>query len=297
VEGREYYLTEGYCVFRKLVPDEQVESVLSAYRSDILPSTKPFFRQSTNRWARNRVSAQGYAVDSYRDPHDYPQFPAFCTAVRDLLCSREIRRVLTELTGAADHGLMQSMLFDLNTATAAHQDWYYLDSMPNGVLLGAWIALEDISEAAGRFYIVPKSHRLELDPPNALSYADYMDVVKHYFAEHSSDAVAPPLQKGDVLFWNSRTIHGSFPTLDLSFSRKSLTAHYLPAGYEFGSRNATRPDKVIYGYYNGMKFRELNSWHKRYSLWAKIRTEIFATMHESRALRDLAMQIVQVIKH
>jgi phytanoyl-CoA hydroxylase len=35
------------------------------------------------------------------------------------------------------------------------------------------------------------------------------------------------LHKGDVLFWTSRTIHGSLPARERGVSRASLTAHYL----------------------------------------------------------------------
>ncbi|HYM17470.1 MAG TPA: phytanoyl-CoA dioxygenase family protein [Micropepsaceae bacterium] len=297
VAEREHYLSEGYCVFKKLVPDALIDRVLSAYRADILPSKAHFFRQSTHRWARNRISASGYAIDSFLDVHDYPDHPAFSEAVRYVVCAPQMRSALAELTGAAEHRLMQSMLFDLNTATFPHQDWYYLDSLPNGHLLAAWVAMEDIKEAAGRFYVVPKSHRLELDPANSVTYGPYIELVKHYFAEHSAEAVAPELKKGDVLFWNSRTLHGSLPTRDPSFSRKSLTAHYLPGSYEFGSRNAARPIAVRYRSHDGMRFREPDSRHRRYSLWAKVRTDVFASMHERPPLRNLAVKIAQSLKH
>ena len=169
MDARDYYWSAGYCVFRKLVPDEKIDRVLSAYRADILPSTSYFFRQSRHRWAKNSITSHGYAIDSYLGVHDYPQYPRFCEEVRDVLCGLEMRRALSELTGSAEQGLVQSMLFDLNTATPAHQDWYYLDSLPNGHLIAAWIALEDIEETAGRFFIVPKSHLLEFDPSNTLS--------------------------------------------------------------------------------------------------------------------------------
>ena len=50
---------------------------------------------------------------------------------------------LRRIAGFETFSLMQGMLFDLITATPAHQDWYYLDSVPSGNLIAAWIALED----------------------------------------------------------------------------------------------------------------------------------------------------------
>jgi phytanoyl-CoA hydroxylase len=39
---------------------------------------------------------------------------------------------------------------------------------------------------------------------------------------------APALNKGDVLFWHSKTIHGSLETRQPEHSRSSFTAHWLP---------------------------------------------------------------------
>ena len=51
---------------------------------------------------------------------------------------------LKEVAHPDGHKLMQSMLFDSNTATPPHQDYWYLDSSPSGHLLAGWFALEDI---------------------------------------------------------------------------------------------------------------------------------------------------------
>jgi phytanoyl-CoA hydroxylase len=39
---------------------------------------------------------------------------------------------------------------------------------------------------------------------------------------------APPLSKGDVLFWAAKTIHGSLRTTEPTRSRRSFTAHFIP---------------------------------------------------------------------
>ena len=50
------------------------------------------------------------------------------------------------------------MFFDKSTATIPHIDSWYLDTLPKGDLLGAWIALEDIRSENGSFYVYPGSH-------------------------------------------------------------------------------------------------------------------------------------------
>lgn len=77
-----------------------------------------------------------------------------------------LHKVLTEITGSKEHNLMQTMLFDANTTTQPHQDWWYLDSVPSGHLIASWIAMEDIDERAGRFYVLPGSQRQVLHKPD-----------------------------------------------------------------------------------------------------------------------------------
>jgi phytanoyl-CoA hydroxylase len=284
-----FYDSEGYYIFRNLIPNDAIEKLLKKYHSQILPSKNNFFRQSSNRWETNKLSSSNYCEESFLDVHDYPNYPSFTEAVRRILCSPEVREALTRLTGGQEHNLMQSMLFDMNTATPAHQDWYYLDSLPNGHLLAGWFALEDIHEEAGRFYVLPKSHMIDFDltEDEKIANAPYVAKLKNYIDSHKDDIYAPALQKGDVLFWNSRTIHGSTKTLNLQYSRKSLTAHYLPSKYEFGNRYATSPGIVDYASYEGMNYRLAPPHQKYYSLSAKVKTEVFQYLWERPKLRRM----------
>lgn len=251
---RTYYYAEGYCVCRNLIPRHLIDQLVQHYEGDIVPSDYPFFRQNTDAYERNRYTERGYVKQSFLDIHDYEKFSAFSRCACEIFTSEAIRSALKTVTGFDDFNLMQTMLFDANTETVPHQDWWYLDSVPNGHLLGAWIALEDIDERAGRFYVLPKSFSVDLhsDTPG-LKHSDWLERIEAYVKHHEDERVAPALNKGDVLFWNSRTIHGALPTRDPMFSRKSLTAHYMPSHMSFGNL-FTKKDFVKYKTYNGMKF-------------------------------------------
>jgi phytanoyl-CoA hydroxylase len=292
----EDYRRDGYCIVRGLIPHDAIDRLLAIYKTTVLHSTQPFFRQSTNRWTRTKLNAYGHATDSYRDPHDYPDFPQYCTAIRDILCGTGVQSALREITQSEQHNVVQSMMFDQNTNTPAHQDWYYLDSMPNGHLLAGWFALEDIHEDAGRFFVVPGSHQLPFVDDNSLDINAYMKKVDEWYASHSHQLHAPALSKGDALFWNSRTVHGSLPTRDDRHSRMSVTAHYLPAQYQFGSRNAPRPISVQYDEHNGMKVRRALAIHRHYTLMARAQTEVFAFMYQRPALRRVALSVASLLK-
>jgi phytanoyl-CoA hydroxylase len=147
------------------------------------------------------------------------------------------------------------MLFDANTETPPHQDWWYLDSIPNGQLQSSWIALEDIHEDAGRFYVVPGSQlvRLHRIDGRNLSHTAWLARIRQYVDENRNQVLAPALNKGDVLFWNSRLIHGALPTKNAMYSRKSLTAQFLPSHLHFGNLFTTK-DWITYQYYYGHRY-------------------------------------------
>jgi phytanoyl-CoA hydroxylase len=252
--AQEYYEENGYYVYRNLVSSDLIDQLLRRFHDDIVPSKYPFFRQNTNRYETSRLTQHGYVQQSFLDIHDYKKFPEFSQCAKEIYTSAEMRNALTEVTGFDAFHLMQTMLFDANTETQSHQDCWYLDSVPNGHLLAAWIALEDIDERAGRFYVVPKSHTLDFhsDTPD-LAHDDWIARVKDYVAAHRDQVYAPALKKGDVLFWNSHTIHGALPTQDPRLSRKSLTAHYLPSRFEFGNIFLTK-ENLHYKSHNGMQY-------------------------------------------
>lgn len=243
VEGdalRQYYDEHGYAIAQSLIPHRLIDHLGALYRRDILDASTKFYRQNTNVYDLNRKTPHGYVVQSFLDIHNYKRFPEFRAAALDLFFSDELQSGLVDVTGHTKHNLMQSMLFDANAATAAHQDLWYLDSAPAGHLLGAWIAMEDIDERAGRFYVLPGTQRERLHEPN-MPHSDWLARVKEFCAQRPELLYAPALKKGDVLFWNSGTIHGSLQTSDPRHSRKSLTAHFMPSSMMFGNLFTSKP--------------------------------------------------------
>jgi phytanoyl-CoA hydroxylase len=159
---QDYYRANGYVVIPQLIPNDSIDALLNIYKRDIIPSKYPFFRQNTNRYEANEINEFGYVKQAFLDIHDYQNFTEFSAIAKKNFCGVEIHQALKEITGSKACNLMQTMLFDANTETTPHQDWWYLDSVPNGHLLGVWIALEDIEEKAGRFFVMPKTITVDL---------------------------------------------------------------------------------------------------------------------------------------
>jgi phytanoyl-CoA hydroxylase len=239
-DASDYYEQNGYAVIEQLVPHRLIDRLMALYRAQILNTPTKFYRQNTNVYDANRLTSAGHVIQSFLDIHHYKKFPEFRQAALDLYFSQELLQGLSEVTGFARHNLMQSMLFDANATTPPHQDWWYLDTVPAGHLLGAWIALEDIHEDAGRFFVMPGTHHVQMHTPD-MPHSDWLARMRTYMDANPGNVKAPALKKGDVLFWNSRTIHGSLPTRDIRYSRKSLTAHFMPAEMTFGNLFTAKP--------------------------------------------------------
>lgn len=285
----DHYSEHGYVVLRGIVPQTAIDALLDFYRKQIVPSRYPFFRQNTNAYEANKLSASGYVQQAFLDIHDYTRFPQFSTAARDIYCAPYMIEALRRVCGFESFALMQTMLFDMNTETPPHQDWYYLDSAPAGNLVAAWIALEHIDKRAGRFYVLPRSQSLDFEAKSGRSHAQWLAAIRSYVDRHSEQISAPELCAGDVLLWNSRTVHGSLPTQDPAYSRKSLTAHYLPTGFEFGNLFSVKSN-LQYKQYAGVSYYrnqpDFSRWN-RLKFAIKTRAYNYPLLRESlRTARD-----------
>lgn len=280
---RLYYEQNGYVVLPGQISEALIDSFMAYFKRDILHSKAKFYRQNTNVYDRNRFTDHGHVIQSFLDVHNYKRFPEFRQAALDIFFSPAMLQGLAQTSGHARHNLMQSMLFDANAATPPHQDWWYLDTVPNGHLMGVWLALEDIREEAGRFYVLPGSHNVKLHEPD-MPHSAWL-VKMRDFLERNRDMVhAPALKKGDVLIWNSRTIHGALETTDPRFSRKSLTAHFMPSSMTFGNLFTAKP-WVQYEQYGEHKYFANQPEH---SLKAELVSRVKVALYDSPKLMRLA---------
>ncbi|MBV8883847.1 MAG: phytanoyl-CoA dioxygenase family protein [Chroococcidiopsidaceae cyanobacterium CP_BM_RX_35] len=249
VSNRDSFEIVGYIVCKDLVSTDLIDKLVDLYKEQIVPSKDSFLRQMTNKFEPNELNEFGYVKQDFLDVHNYKKFPEFSSAVKEIICSDDIQNVLKQITNNDAFNWMQSLLFDLNRETIPHHDSYYLDTIPGGGSVAVWIALEDIDEKAGRFYLVPNSVDAAIhDLPHPL----WLGKMKEYFDANKDKVHAPPLNKGDAIFWKSRIVHGAFPIVDPSLSRKSLTSHFVPSDSKYGNLFYSK-DYVELGTYKGVK--------------------------------------------
>ena len=236
---REYYAENGYVVLRGVIPKTLCQEVMSCFAQEVKTYDGFIYRQATANPEKHVLTEHGYMLNSILNVQDLPagQHGRFRQQSLAVLTHDNVRSALCTLFGEAGK-LVQSMYFEGNPATWAHQDTYYLDSESIGELTAGWFALEDISPGAGRFFVYPHSQKIDVgmnggDFDIAFNHDKYKQLIIDLIGKFDLECRAPALRQGDVLFWSSKTIHGSLTTTEPQHSRSSLTAHYIAKSHRF----------------------------------------------------------------
>jgi len=236
---RRYYDEFGYVVIRNAVPPALIDAVNAAFDREVLRSRRFIYRQATAKAERHVYTERGFMLNSILNPQsvDPRAFPEFRRESTRCFTLPAVQKAVADLLGEPGK-LVQGMYFHGNPATWPHQDSYYLDSETIGTMTAVWIAMEDIAPGAGRFFVYPKSQKIAIQKHGASTniatrHGDYKKNVVDIIESSNLECRAPALNKGDIVFWNAWTIHGSLPTTMPDLSRRSLTAHFIPASQRF----------------------------------------------------------------
>ena len=238
--AKEYYEENGYVIFRSVIAPELCDRIRDLWDTEVKPYTGYMYRQTTARAEKHSKNENGWIMNPILnlqsvDPRKFPNFRKFAT--ESILANARLRDTLSVLLNDAPK-IVQSMYFEGNSETWEHQDSYYLDSETIGEMCGVWLAVEDISATAGRFFICPQSQRIRLKDHSLLNniasnHEAYISSVVDEIRNRSLEIRAPALLKGDVLFFNALTIHGSLKSQDDKHPRSSITCHVIPLSKNF----------------------------------------------------------------
>ncbi len=135
----------------------------------------------------------------------------------------------------------QTIAFYLGSEQAEHSDSIHMATYPEGYLVGAWTAAEDIHPDSGPLVYYPGSHRLPyflgadvgISPRQALIdfYGGYHNVyepfVQDLIPRSDFERVEHVPKKGDLLLWHANLLHGGSPRRDPEPSRHSIVSHYF----------------------------------------------------------------------
>lgn len=232
-------------VYRGQIAPALIDSILNEHER-FKRSTCSFFRaQGATRFERPILNQHGNQLNSIHNPHLLGFNLSFSSLIENAIVSENISRCLSDFTGSDKHVWYQSMFFDNSTGTKLHQDCWYLDTIPNGKLVGVWIALENITHSAGPFCIYSNTDTERFDP-NDFDLENLEHDIKFKDRYPSARRYEFTAQKGDILLWDSFSLHGALMPTDSTRTRKSITAHFYPQG----SKIQDAPVKRLFSIYD-----------------------------------------------
>lgn len=150
----------------------------------------------------------------------------------------------------------QTISFFKGSQQNSHSDFVHMTTAPEGYLIAAWIALEDISLESGPLHYYPGSHKLPVvlgehfeNENNSLTIDDdfYLKYERKIASVVESSKLKKEIfqaKKGDVLIWHANLIHGGEKVINPQLSRKSLVAHYFCEGV-FNYHEITQRPAII----------------------------------------------------
>lgn len=292
---------QGFVLIRSAVEASKLQIVNDAFEAEIVPSRDHFQRQTVG-YAPHEFHANGYMKKAIMNIQDFKQarYQLFRSSFLDITTSKAINDLASQLI-KANGSIVYTMFFDGNQQTCAHRDSHTIDAEKEGGMIGVWIAAQDIHPSAGRFFLVEGSHRLAVPELDALHPADSETPVKwtRWVGDSGLRVVAPQMRVGDIILFHSLTVHGSLPTTDPRFSRRSLTCHYIPSeqGYTWfrasGSSMINQSDAVL-SEYNGVNIIHHGSTpHSPAAIWRNKISK--AARFSLKAPRQMANRIIKIM--
>lgn len=151
----------------------------------------------------------------------------------------ELQRIASMILGL-DTVASYSINFQFGSRQALHEDSAVFHLGVPNLIVGAWIACEDVAVESGPLVYSPGSHRrrfydeFEGYPDENLRTATEEKAARYNrhvieqaegFEQHQFLG-----RKGDVLFWHGMLIHGGNPNVQPGTTRRSFVLHFVPLG-------------------------------------------------------------------
>jgi hypothetical protein len=220
-EEKELFFEQGFVIFN--INDDALIDRINADVEQILQSKD--FRTNSRVYSYNKYPR---IVESYKHSQN----------CKDLATHFAVADRLRYFYGSVPLAF-STINFVHSTQQPLHSDYVHFGTIPHRMLVGSWVALEDIDPRSGPLQILPRSHLFELFDYSMISsgrpkslrevkinYTLYENFIKSKIVKEGLSPVIPEMKKGDCLIWEANLLHGSPDCIDPTLTRKSQVTHW-----------------------------------------------------------------------
>ena len=239
-KAKKYYEENGFVVLKNVFKDKDCKYLINAWENEVKNFKGHLYRQATAKLERNIFNGQNWIMNPILNLQSLncKKFPLLRYGFENIIASNKFLANFVSLVINDKPMIVQSMYFEGNSVTWEHQDSYYLDDEIVGNMIAGWVALENIKANAGRFFVCAKSHlddisEMSIENNIADNHDTFIEKVNKQIKDKKYKVFAPKLDCGDVLLWNSLTIHGSLDSQSITNSRSSITFHAIRSSSKF----------------------------------------------------------------
>lgn len=216
---RQRWRDEGWAILKNAVENK-----------DLLQSVHGFVTENIDEKTRTRIQNGYQKFAPVRAVGEHPRILQFIEDLTDRKPSP-----------------FQTLNFRYGTQQKVHSDLMHFSTFPQGLMVAAWVALEDIHNDSGPLIAYPGSHKtpmmyyndLGIDTSNTtflrktMGHHAYTQYEKQ-LEERVLSKLPPPtrvlMQAGDAFVWASNLYHGGTPVDNPNRTRVSQVTHYFLDG-------------------------------------------------------------------
>tara|TARA_Y100001963_G_C6742382_1_gene429675 strand:- start:587 stop:1501 length:915 start_codon:yes stop_codon:yes gene_type:complete len=255
------YLEDGYLVVSNILSSSEVDEVTS----DIIKIARGEYPCKLNMRNHYEGLSDNFIlrdINNIRWPH------TISPVIQKYMKHKNICNVLDKIVGSHLYnwnGGTKSMLSQLfcrspkSVGQAWHQDEYWIPTRDRS-MTGVWIALDDVTIDNGCMWVIPKSHKEGIVYPmrkktkEECSHWDEADVCYNFPNEETKSPAE--MKKGDAIFWNGYTVHGSFKNTTEDLYRRALVFHYMNSSSQLIWKSKGNDPDVEYVYNDENEYSE-----------------------------------------
>ena len=221
---------DGYVVIDLDLQDSQINDIMDDVENILSTKNKT---QQNNKWPGYQFKKINSIVfEGWKESRN----------IAELCMHPKIIKLLETLYGKKPFPF-STMNFTNPSNQPLHSDVIHAHTVPERMMVGVWVALEDTTVENGTLQVVPGSHLWdlydyeklglphpdEIDNGQEVNYRKYEDFIANLIKDSGAEKKSVPIKKGQAIIWEANLLHGGSAT-DTTKTRRVQAIHYFFEG-------------------------------------------------------------------